>query len=83
MDGSQGNTVRELLALLLFGLPSLLTLPKLLVLFTFGERSHQLQFELLQEPGVKEHRQRNDPTLDVTVCILLIQLQKKELLLEG
>jgi hypothetical protein len=69
--------------LLLFGLPSLLTLPKLLVLFTFGERSHQLQFELLQEPGVRERRRRNDPTLDVTAKYITHPVAEKRIATGG
>lgn len=37
---NQGSTPLELLALLLFGAPDVLTLQKLLLLLTFGEANH-------------------------------------------
>ena len=50
------ETPYVLLALLLFALPSELTLQKLLLLLTFGDRSHQFVADIQSMPYVSQGR---------------------------
>jgi hypothetical protein len=53
-----GATARELLALLLFAVPLVLTLQKLLLLLALTERNHQFAVEQETRPRPSAHLQR-------------------------